>query len=178
MFAIDSLSRYRGPFAPSALPDFSARIGRSDFLMLAPRSLSLKLGTRLCLPSHRTRISMVTTCSLTSDSMRPLPRVDASRSPERVAHCCLRVRVNLRPRSTSFFFGVDAFTAIIHRYFTSSVFTAYASIVSLPPQLQGWIPGLWLAATRAFLRLNMRHCHAATPSSRVGESPRIRLKHG
>src|SRR5260370_31259470 len=49
------------------------------------------------------------------------------------------------------FYGTTSFTAIFHRHFISLDFHAYASSGVLPPRLQGLIPGLWLAATRAGL---------------------------
>src|SRR5882724_10578156 len=47
------------------------------------------------------------------------------------------------------FYGTTSFTAIFHRHFISLDFHAYASSGVLPPRLQGLIPGLWLAVTRA-----------------------------
>jgi len=72
-----------------------------------------------------------------------------------------------------FLFGTTSFTAILHHHFTSLDFPAYASTTSLPPWLQGWIPGLWLAATRAILA---RTCGIAMPQPKYKSRPRYQFQ--
>src|SRR5262245_29499274 len=53
MFSIDSLSQYCRPFAPSALPDFNATIGDSDFLACITLFLARRLVRSCTAPSAR-----------------------------------------------------------------------------------------------------------------------------
>jgi hypothetical protein len=61
-------------------------------------------------------------------------------------------------------FGTRTFTAVDLPLFHLACFRAYASDALSPTHLQGSIPGLWLAVTRAGLSPARvaRHCHAAT----------------
>ncbi len=149
----------RHPFAPSALPDFVATMGVSDFRQTPPSSSLLRLVQR-CAPA-----------GAPSDGSPWLPRIlfvklDATSDPglsvdtrpiaSAVVACWVREPIgqiqrwceNPSARSNDAVFGTPRLQGQHHLLpLHLASFRTYASSALLPRHLQGSIPGLWLTVT-------------------------------
>lgn len=165
MFPLSAISNRR-PFAPSALPEFIAPMGASDFRSPPPPS-SLSRLVRRCALQPAPMIgspwlprSLLVRLGTDSD---PGVAPSACLGAEGTVACWAPNAIGLLTNVTDF--GTQLLQGQHHLlplYLAS--FSAYASSTSSPGCLQGSIPGPWLAATWAGFapaRLT-RHCQAAT----------------
>jgi hypothetical protein len=150
MFPLSAIPDRR-PFAPSALPEFIARMGASDFRSPPPSSSLFRLVRRRALLPAPTIGSPWLPRTL-------VVRLDADSDPGVAPRACQFARdaVVCWPIET-----IDQFTNLTisgleylqgqHHLFPLHLasFCAYASSTPLPEHLQGSIPGPWLAVTWA-----------------------------
>ena len=150
MFPLSAISDRR-PFAPSALPEFTARMGASDFRSPPPSSSLFRLVRRCALLPAPTIGSpwLPRTLVVRLDAVSD-PGVAASRLPMRAGTVACWLRRNHRPIHQCSISGLDYLQGQ-HDLFPLHLasFCAYASNIPLPECLQGSIPGPWLAVTWA-----------------------------
>ena len=175
MFALSVIS-HRRPFAPSALPEFIATIGVSDFRPPPPSSsLSTLVGgcAVLCADS---RISMVTACSSSSSMRLLIPGAAAqARQFAWAPVACQRLETIGLPQCG--LFGTFHLHGRLHPLpLRLACFRAYASSAPLLLHLQGSIPDPWLAAIWAGLS-PAGSCSIAMPQPRLDPVLRACLDH-
>jgi hypothetical protein len=164
MFPLSAIPDRR-PFAPSALPEITARMGASDFRSPPPSSSLFRLVRRCALLPAPTIGSPWLPRTL-------VVRLDADSDPGVAADACQCARVAVAcwlcetiSLCTDVHFGTRNLQGQ-HGLFPLHLasFCAYASSAPLPEYLQGSIPGPWLAVTWTGLTpaRTTRHCQAAT----------------
>jgi hypothetical protein len=150
MFPLSAISDRR-PFAPSALPEFIARMGASDFRSPPPSSSLIRLVRRCALLPTPTigspwllRNLLVRLDTVSDPGVTPRARQDAR---DAVA-CWLTETIGLCTNAS--ISGLNHLQGQ-HNLFPLHLasFCAYASSAPLPGHLQGSIPGPWLAVTWA-----------------------------
>ncbi len=144
----------RRPFAPAALPAFFATMGASDSQRPAPSSSLFRLVGGCAQPQGRAPTVgspwLPRRRSVRLDTAIHPGWASAARLLAGDAVACWRLEtIGPLPRGH---FGTRHLHGRHHPLpLHLACFRAYASSASLPPRLQGWIPGPWLAATRAGL---------------------------
>jgi hypothetical protein len=148
MFPSSAISDRR-PFAPSALPEFIARMGASDFRSPPPPSSLFRLVRRCALLPARTIGSPWLPRTL-------VVRLDAVSDPGVASLACQNARETVACGcpdtigllTNAFISGLNDLQGQ-HDLFPLHLasFRAYASSVPLPEYLQGSISGPWLAVT-------------------------------
>ena len=168
MFPLSAISNRR-PFAPSALPEFIATMGASDFRSPPPPSSLFRLVRRCALPLAPTigspwlPRSLVVRLDTDSDpGVAPAACPCAAGTVACWPHKTIGLLTNVTDFGTQLLQGQHH---LLPLYLAS--FGAYASSTSSPRCLQGSIPGPWLAATWAGFApaRSTRHCQAATVSA-------------
>ena len=150
MFPLSAISDRR-PFAPSALPEFIARMGASDFRSPPPSSSLFRLVRRCALLPAPTIGSPWLPRTL-------VVRLDAVFDPGVAPRACQCARdavacwsgETIGQHTNASISGLNYLQGQHHLFpLHLASFRAYASSTPLPEYLQGSIPGPWLAVTWA-----------------------------
>ena len=166
----------RRPFAPSALPEFIARMGASDYRSPPPSFSLLRLVRRRApTASADDRISLVTTHSRCKARRGLRSRGGPSRLPMRARSCCLLVRRDHRPTHQCKHFGtqlpsgaalpVPFAPRLLSRLRIKHPVTGMPARLNTRPVASGYLGGIRTRQTA-------RHCQAATSGCfRLEHSP-------